>query len=445
MFLQMLAATSYTIIQVMLAFWLSPVLTLLVLLCGIALILFSRKFIKQSQTLGVQTTALAKNYLAGITDHIQGIKDIKSNMLEQAQLDWLQTWSAKIEHERVENMRIRSQSQLYYKIASAVFISLFIYFSVHLFHAQIGELILIILIFSRLWPRFLSIQSNMQQIASAVPAFKDLIDLQQLCEQSAEHHSSADVEGLRLHQGLSCQHVDFRYNPQSSVYALKNISLFIPANRMTAIIGRSGAGKSTLVDVLMGLLQPEQGDIFIDGVRLTEANVMALRKSISYVPQDPFLFNGSIRDNLMMVKPDATERQMSEALAFSSAAEFVGRLPQGLDTLIGDRGIRLSGGERQRLVLARAILKQPSILVLDEATSALDTENEAKIQEAIAKIRGSMTIIVIAHRLSTIRNADQVIVLDYGRMIQSGTYVLGEKDDGGFRENSTNIMDTMSR
>jgi ATP-binding cassette subfamily C protein len=147
-----------------------------------------------------------------------------------------------------------------------------------------------------------------------------------------------------------------------------------------------------------------------------------LRRSISYVPQDPFLFNASIRENLLMVAPDASEEQIWEALEFAAAAEFVAKLPQGLETLIGDRGVRLSGGERQRLVLARAILRKPSILVLDEATSALDAENEAKIQQAIDRLSGMMTIIVIAHRLSTIRNSDQVIVLDQGQIIQQGEF-----------------------
>ncbi|MGO4273116.1 ABC transporter ATP-binding protein, partial [Paenibacillus sp. TAF58] len=196
------------------------------------------------------------------------------------------------------------------------------------------------------------------------------------------------------------------------------------------VIGRSGAGKSTLIDILMGLLQPERGQVLVDGVPLTEANLLSLRKSISYVPQDPFLFNGSIRENMLMIDPSATEEQLWESLEFAASTEFVNKLPLGLDTLIGDRGIRLSGGERQRLVLARAILRKPSILILDEATSALDSENEAKIQEALERLQGKLTIIVIAHRLSTIRNADQVIVLDKGRIIQSGgfTQLTGEKE-----------------
>ena len=300
-----------------------------------------------------------------------------------------------------------------------------------MFQAQSAQLMLIIVIFARLWPRVSGIQSNLEQLGSLIPSFKALIDLQNECLKAQEinEESYTNVEPILIKDGLECQNVYFRYNQNQSSYALENINILIPANHMTAIVGPSGAGKSTLIDLLMGLNQPEKGNVLVDGTVLTNDNVLSLRRSISYVPQDPFLFNATVRDNLLMIEPNASEEQIWEALEFSSAAEFVKKLPQGLDTLIGDRGIRLSGGERQRIVLARAILRKPSILVLDEATSALDTENEAKIQEALERLKGKMTIIIIAHRLSTIRNADQVIVLNQGKIIQKGGFseLAGEK------------------
>ena len=229
------------------------------------------------------------------------------------------------------------------------------------------------------------------------------------------------IKSIEFNEQIECRNVYFRYSEEGS-YALSNVNLIIPSNQMTAFVGRSGAGKSTLIDLLMGLNQPEKGDVLIDGVPLKSEHLLSLRRSISYVAQDPFLFNTSIRENLVLVAPESSDDDLWDALEFSSAAEFVKKLPDGLDTLIGDRGIKLSGGERQRLVLARAILRKPKILVLDEATSALDTENESKIQEAIERLKGKMTIIVIAHRLSTIRNADQVVVLDEGEVIQRGGF-----------------------
>lgn len=422
MFIQMLASLVFTLVQVLIAFWLSPIMTLFVLCCGAALALFSRHLLQRSKRVGQSSMENAQNYLAGISDHFNGIKDIKSNMLEQSRIAWLRDWCKRVTKERIEYVRITLQSQLYYKVASALFIALFVIISVSLFYAQLEQLILIVLIFARLWPRFATLQANMEHIASTIPSLQAMLTLQQQCAESAEIQDVRSVqskdERIELKHGLACDRISFRYDPTKERYALKNVSLQIPANSMTAIIGRSGAGKSTLIDIMMGLLKPESGQVLIDGVPLTDRNLLNFRSSISYVPQDPFLFNGTIRDNLLMVQPDASDAELQSALEFSSAAQFVNALPDGLDTHIGDRGVKLSGGERQRLVLARAILKRPSILVLDEATSALDSENERKIQEAIEQINGSMTIIVIAHRLSTISNADQVIVVDDGQIIR---------------------------
>ncbi|HET7615774.1 MAG TPA: ATP-binding cassette domain-containing protein, partial [Bacillales bacterium] len=172
----------------------------------------------------------------------------------------------------------------------------------------------------------------------------------------------------------------------------------------------------------MGWIRQENGDVLLDGMPVSAGMRRSLRKSVSYVAQDPFLFHSSIRGNLLMVEPEAQEKDIWEALTFSRADEFVRKLPRGLDTVIGDRGVKLSGGERQRLVLARAILRKPTILVLDEATSALDSENEARIRDALERVRGRMTVIVIAHRLSTIRHADQVVVLEQGEVVQKGEF-----------------------
>lgn len=425
-FLQFIASAVFTLIQIAIAFWLSPGMTLFVLGCGLVIALFSRAFIRKSQMLGSQTSELAKSYMGEMTDQLSGIKDIKSNMLERSRIDWLRHWSRQVGQERYDYVRLSSNSRLYYKLASTVLIAAFIYFSVTLFHTRGEQLLVIVMIFSRLWPRFTGLQSNLEQIAAAMPAFSSLIRLQQECKEAQELGGDADasagVRPLRMEEGLECRRVNFRYNHAEPRYALQHIDLQIRSRQMTAIVGRSGAGKSTLIDILMGLLQPESGQVLIDGVPLTGNNLLSFRKSIGYVPQDPLLFNGTIRDNLLLMEPDASEEKLWEALEFAAAAEFVERLPKGLDTVIGDRGVRLSGGERQRIVLARAILRNPSILVLDEATSALDADNEAKIQNALARIKGKLTLIVIAHRLSTIRNADQVIVLDQGCIVQRGGF-----------------------
>lgn len=424
LFLLFLTSLVFTLIQLGIALWLSSKMTLFVLFFGLTIIFFSRKLITRFSDLGRETYKLSQAYIAGITDQFNGIKDIKSNLLEESHLKWFRGLNKRMEDNRIKLSILNSNSQFIYKIALAFLIAIFVFFSIKMFKAQSTELMLIIVIFSRLWPRFSNIQSNLEQLSAILPSFKALVELNNQCS-SAKEFSEKELKDLKpflLKNGIECRGVNFRYTQSEKVYALKDINFKVHANQLTAIVGRSGAGKSTLIDLLMGLNQPESGKVLIDGIKLNSANLLALRRSISYVPQDPFLFNTTIKENLKIIDEFATDEQIWNALEFAAAAEFVKKLPYGLDTVIGDRGIKLSGGERQRLVLARAILRKPSILILDEATSALDTENESKIQEAIEILKGKMTIIVIAHRLSTIKNADQVIVLDQGEIIQQGQF-----------------------
>ncbi|RAR43033.1 ABC transporter ATP-binding protein [Paenibacillus sp. MDMC362] len=439
LFLQMVSSFLFTVIQIGLALWLAPLLTLIVLLSGGLLALFGRRFIRRSKRIGEQTTELSKYYFAGISEHFNGIKDIKSNRLEPFHMNWFDRLSRKMEHNFIQFGKINSLSQLIYRLSSVLLVAGFVYLALEVLRTPAEQLLMIVLIFSRLWPRFISIQSSTEQLVSNFPAFRAIRELQAEYEEDREIAGlvpMTDAQRLQLQRGIDCHHVDYRYDASSPVYALRDINLHIPANRMTAIVGKSGAGKSTLIDLLMGLIQPESGQVLVDGVSMEdERQLMSLRGGIGYVAQDPFLFNESIRDNLKLVAPDASDNELWEALRFSASDEFVHGLPLGLDTVIGDRGIRLSGGERQRIVLARAILKKPSILVLDEATSALDSENEQRIQEALEQLKGSMTIIVIAHRLSTIRHADQVIVMEQGRVIQQGGYQqLSQDQKGTFRQ-----------
>lgn len=437
-FLQLMSNVAFMLIQIIIALWLSVKMTLFILLFGLILGYFSRKFIKKAKRLGHKTSQLGEEYMAGITDQLNGIKDIKSNTLEESYINWLHSLTFRMSKEQVEYMRLKSSSQFVYKVTSALLITIFVFVSLKAFHAQEEQLLLIILIFSRLWPRFTAIQSSFEQIALTVPSCQSILELMENCKRDQEFRKGTKqiFSKLTYNQSeIECKDVFFRYKKDSDNYVLKGINLKIPGNQMTAIVGPSGAGKSTLIDILMGLNLPERGRVFVDNKPLKGGVVLSLRQSISYVPQDPFLFNASIRDNLLMVKPEASENEIWKALEFAMAEQFVKDLPQGLDTVIGDRGTKISGGERQRLVLARAILKQPSVLILDEATSALDTSNENKIKESIERLKGKMTIIVIAHRLSTIRSADQVIVLEKGEIIQKGKFnQLAQQEGSAFNK-----------
>ncbi|WP_445401013.1 ABC transporter ATP-binding protein [Zobellella sp. An-6] len=223
------------------------------------------------------------------------------------------------------------------------------------------------------------------------------------------------VKGEVRFKGLS-----FHY-PSSRV-GVNDIDLTVAAGSTLALVGATGSGKSTLIKLLLRFYQPDQGDIYLDGKPLARLDMQALRRNIGLVSQEVFLFEGSIRDNIAYGRPEASEEEVIAAARVAEAWEFIERLPQGLDTPVGERGVRLSGGQRQRLSLARALLKDPPVLILDEATSAVDNETEAAIQRSLRKIAHGRTVIMIAHRLSTIVHADNIVVVDQGRIAEQGRH-----------------------
>ncbi len=204
--------------------------------------------------------------------------------------------------------------------------------------------------------------------------------------------------------------------------ALRGVDLTVPAGARVALVGASGAGKTTLFSVLLGFLTPSGGTVGWNGTPLSQLKPSSVRAQMAWVPQEPVLFSGSVRHNLLLGRPEATDAEVWEALRLAHAEDFVGALPGGLDEPVGERGARLSGGQRQRLALARAFLRRPSVLLLDEPTSALDARSEAAVGAGLAALMKGRTVLVIAHRLSTVRDADLIVVLDAGRVVEAGTH-----------------------
>ena len=219
---------------------------------------------------------------------------------------------------------------------------------------------------------------------------------------------------------IELRDVTFSYNPETT--ALRGINLTALPGQTIALVGSTGSGKSTLLNLLARFYEPNSGEILLDENPISDLSKEWLRDHIGFVTQDPFLFNTTLRDNLTLAKHEATDAELWEVLEAANAAEFIRALPEGLDTVAGERGIRFSGGEKQRLSIARALLKNPPLLLLDEATSALDNTTEKLVQQALDRLRASRTSFVIAHRLSTIRDADLICVLHEGRIVESGTH-----------------------
>jgi ATP-binding cassette subfamily B protein/subfamily B ATP-binding cassette protein MsbA len=238
---------------------------------------------------------------------------------------------------------------------------------------------------------------------------------------SEEEHGIDDGSTLTSVRGhIRYDNVGFSYS--GKLPTVHGISIDAQPGQTIALVGPTGAGKSTIINLLTRFYEYDEGEVTIDGTPVKSISKSSLRKHIGYVTQESFLFNGSVRDNLIIGKRDATDDELWAALRSANAIEFVQRLPQQLETHVGERGIKLSVGEKQRISIARALLRNPPVLLLDEATASVDTETERLIQEALERLMQQRTSFVIAHRLSTVRNADRIYVLDHGQIIEQGTH-----------------------
>jgi ATP-binding cassette subfamily B protein len=259
--------------------------------------------------------------------------------------------------------------------------------------------------------------------------------IQEILDQEEEVELSEEplLPEERFEGNIEYRDVKFFYPTRPDVEVLKGIDLSIPAGSKVALVGTSGAGKSTIVQLLLQFYRVSGGDIRVDGNSIYEYDLAKYRKNLAVVPQEVILFGGTIRENILYGRPGAGELEVIEAARNANAWEFIQHFPDGLDTMVGDRGVKLSGGQRQRIAIARAILKDPTVLLLDEATSSLDAESEKLVQEALNKLMMGRTSIIIAHRLATIRDVDCIYVIEDGRIVEQGTHeVLSVKEDGAY-------------
>jgi ATP-binding cassette, subfamily C, bacterial len=425
--LYFIATSVVALVYAALALRLSPAMSAIVLGACLLLLVAERARTVLGRKRGEQVTSVTNELFATAAEQLGGLKTAKSYGYEERHLSLFLDIGRHLNTARIGLTRAFATLRLRMTIGSVVALSVILYLAVAVFHLPTAAILLLLFIFSRLVPRLVSLQQTLQEILSTIPALETIERLIAKCESSPER-SSVETRSITVEREVDFDDVSFSYDAAASTLQIASVSLRIPAGKTSAIVGASGAGKSTIADMLLGLIRPVKGSITVDGVQLDDSHLASWRAQIGYVTQDTFLFNDTIRFNLDWASPGADEAEMMRALENAAAADYVSRLPQGLDTVIGERGVRLSGGERQRLSLARALLRKPRLLVLDEATSALDSENEEKIYRAIARLHGAMTIVVITHRLSTIRNADLIHVLDGGRLVASGTWT--ELDTG---------------
>jgi len=387
---------------------------------------FIRKYAKKVQDEIAESNTIVEETFAGI----QTVKAFAN-----------EAWERSRYRERIQKVVGLAITGGYYRGAFSSFITfglfgaiaLVIWFGAGMVHEgelaadKLNEFILYALFIGGSIGGLASVYAQLQKAVGATETIFSLMD------EEPELVSGEDVTAAQV-EGISFNEVQFSYPSRPEVPVIQGLSFELPKGQTLALVGKSGSGKSTVASLLMRFYQSQGGQISSGANTVESYDLQAWRKSLALVPQDVLLFGGSIRENITYGKTSATEEEIIQAAKEANAWEFIEGFPEGLDTKVGDRGVLLSGGQRQRIAIARALLKDPQLLILDEATSALDSESERLVQEALDRLMQGRTSVVIAHRLSTIRKAHQILVMEQGQGIERGTHEELMKLDGAYAE-----------
>jgi ATP-binding cassette subfamily B protein len=365
----------------------------------------------------------SSNMNALLHDNLAGVRQIKSFVREREEHARFNRVSDQLRHATLVVMRvwaIYSPSMSMFEAIGALLVLGFGGHAVLTGAMQIGDLVAFLMLTAFLYDPVSRLHQLNQLVQAGRAAGERVFEILDEPTEPGAVMEIADPGCIRILGDIRYENVSFSY--VEGLPALRHVSFHAPPGATIALVGATGAGKSTLVNLLVRFYEFTGGQIYIDGKPIREYGLRTLREAIGVVTQESFLFNGSIRENLLMGKPDATDTELWRAVDAANARQFIERLPDGLESVVGERGVKLSVGEKQRLSIARALLKDPPILILDEATASVDTATERLIQEALERLMANRTSIVIAHRLSTIVHADRILVLDHGRIIERGTH-----------------------
>lgn len=419
--LQLATTTIILFMQLILASLIAPTLTLIIIIGGGVLFFALSYLSKQAKSAGWQFSQIFKQLIFLINEQLGLLKETKIYGLENKLLHEYNHLQQTIGKNSVNSSRLQNISNIYYKITAVLFISGIFIIAVVVLKLSIVQLISLTVLFARIWPGVNQVSNLVQNIAYTIPAYQQIREL----EEKLLKHKSSQIQTIDdnldfKHGQIKFDNITFKY-PHAAHPVLDNISLNIDFGTTVLCVGQSGSGKTTLIDLLIGLLEPESGSITVNKLTLTDI-LPAWQNKISIVSQNFFLSDKSIHENLLWGSSGKTEAEIWNILELVDLTTKICSLPDGLESKIGNRGMHFSGGECQRLVLARALLRDPQILILDEATSALDSISEQKIYQALQRLHGKITIFIITHRLSRLCNPDKIIVLDAGKIVETGTY-----------------------
>jgi ATP-binding cassette subfamily B protein/subfamily B ATP-binding cassette protein MsbA len=359
---------------------------------------------------------------AVLNDSLSGIREVKAFAREENELYKVDDKIQLVLHKNLRALKLMAIFNPIFDFAAGIGQLLVIFFGARMAISgtlSIADLVAFFLYLDSFYTPVRSLGNSMEAVQESLAGFERIADILTV---SPEISSPDDphIFAEAIHGNINFEKVQFNYNEDEPV--LTDIDLHIPAGNTVALVGPTGVGKTTLVSLVPRFYDVVDGSVSIDGVDVRKIQLDQLHESISMVLQDVFLFHGTIRENILFGRPDATEEEVIRAAEIANASEFIDRMPHGYDTLIGERGVKLSGGQKQRLSIARAVLKDSPILILDEATSSVDTETEMLIQQALDRLIKGRTTIIIAHRLSTVRNADHIVALEGTGIVESGTH-----------------------
>jgi ATP-binding cassette subfamily C protein len=412
--LSAIAAILSSIIFVGAGVLLSWRIALIAIAVGALVFLVFAKTHRRGFLLGQELSIAHRKMYGQLHEALNGVRQIKIIGGEERSLSNFAETMGTVRARQISFLSDSSSSRAFMLVLGAGALASMMYIGYVILGEPLATLLPFVIVFARLVPTLSVLQQAWHAWLNTMPALKQAERLIYEAEQFAEPPVAANViSAMQLKREISLQNVCIQYAGRETL-ALDSVSLGLPIGSATVILGASGAGKSTLADVLIGLLQPDTGKMQVDDVVIDNELRRQWRGAVAYVQQDAFIFHGTIRDNLVLAHPNCTDADLQEALSLAGAS-FVFELPNGVDTLIGDGGLRLSGGERQRIALARGLLGKPALLILDEVTSALDPQNRALVRNTISALRGTTTMLIISHDEEIVEMADQVIRIEGGR------------------------------
>lgn len=422
---------------VVVAMAISVEITLATLIIGALVLFVFRPFLRRTRKYGGAMLTMGKQLAHDINERVVGLKSIKANGREKAVAEGMYDMFDKFRLVRLQQTMSRAVTTSAIQPVTVLFIGLVFVYAFNRPGFELSSFIVIIFLIQRIFLYVDRAQATLHEMNQQIPYAQSVVQF--MADFDAHKEVNVGTKSFSFENVITFENVSFNYRPKHTV--LKGVDLTIPHGETIGIIGPSGAGKTTIADLLLRLLRPTSGVIRVDGTPLEDVSLEDWREHVAYVSQEFFLLNDTIFANVRFYDSKVTETDVRDAIKSVGLADVVAALPQGIHTVVGERGLDLSAGQRQRIALARALVRDPDILVLDEATSALDGESEQAIHEALQALHGTMTMVIIAHRLTTVMETDKIVVIEKGKIAEEGSPQELLKDESSYFYRLTHLQE----